>query len=133
MTSKLYCAVLLTLSFALAGCADTSNVAGGISVKSTTSAAFNSSGAPTIEFSLPDMMCEDGCAATVKDILSRQPGAKDVVVDFAAKTATVAIDERAFAADQAIADLVDKGFDHSALAGDATTSEPPATEAPVVQ
>jgi hypothetical protein len=35
-----------------------------------TVAAFNTVGAPTIEFSLPDMMCEDGCALAVEDILS---------------------------------------------------------------
>ena len=39
------------------------------------------------------MMCEEGCAATVKDILENQPGVQDVRVNFDAKTATVAVDE----------------------------------------
>ena len=80
-----------------------------------TVAAFNTVGAPTIEFSLPDMMCEDGCALAVEEILERQPGAKEVQVDFEGKTAIVAVEEGAFDAEQALAALVDKGFDHSAL------------------
>ena len=77
--------------------------------------AFNAAGAPTVEFNLPDMMCEDGCAWTVKDILSKQPGANEVRVDFEAKTATVAIEERKFDSQLALAELVDKGFDNSTL------------------
>jgi copper chaperone CopZ len=80
-----------------------------------TLAAFNNVGAPTVEFTLPDMMCEDGCALAVEEILERQPGAKEVQVDFEGKTAVVAIEEGAFDAEQALAALVDKGFDHSAL------------------
>lgn len=84
------------------------------------------------------MMCEEGCGAAVKGILTKQPGAKDVVVDFDAKLATVAVEEGKFDAQQALAALVDKGFDHSALATEgaagqhveatATAAETPVTE-----
>jgi copper chaperone CopZ len=107
------------------GCSQQSTVTTGVIPNSTTVAAsFNSTGAPTVEFALPDMMCEDGCAQAVKDILTRQPGAKDVRVDFEAKTATVAVDEGAFDSQQALAALIDKGFDKSVLAtADADAAE----------
>jgi copper chaperone CopZ len=88
-----------------------------------TPAAFNVAGAPTVEFSVPDMMCPEGCGAKVKEILSEQPGAKDVLVDFDSKTATVAIEEGKFDSKQAIAALVDHQFNHSALK-DAAAAEP---------
>jgi copper chaperone CopZ len=102
----------------------------GFDLKLATAAEFNPAGAPTIEFAVPDMMCEEGCAVTVKNILSEQPGTKDVRVDFVAKTATVAIDEETFSPQMAIAELVDKGFGNSALKSQpsATSIEP--TESP---
>lgn len=83
--------------------------------EATAAVAFNIAGAPTVQFSAPDMMCPESCAVKVKEILSEQPGAKDVVVDFDSKTATVAVEEGKFDADAAIAALVDHGFDHSTL------------------
>ncbi|HVT27449.1 MAG TPA: heavy-metal-associated domain-containing protein [Lacipirellulaceae bacterium] len=83
--------------------------------KSTTPVVFNAAGAPTVEFSVPDMMCPESCAPKVKEILSKQPGAKEVIVDFPSKTATVAIDKSKFDPKQAIAALVDHQFDHSTL------------------
>ena len=77
--------------------------------------AFNVAGAPTVEFSVPDMMCPESCAVKTKEILAEQRGAKEVVVDFETKTATVAVEEGKFDAEVAIAALVDHGFDHSAL------------------
>jgi copper chaperone CopZ len=91
--------------------------------RSMTSVSFNTAGAPTVEFSLPDMMCEDGCAVAVKDILEKQPGVQDVRVDFEAKTATVAIDDASFSSERTLAELVDKGFDNSQLKNDATASD----------
>jgi len=44
---------------------------------------------PQVTILVPDMMCEEGCAAKVHEILSEQPGARQVVVNFDAKTATV--------------------------------------------
>lgn len=79
-------------------------------------AAFNASGAPIVEFGAPDMMCEQSCAKKVKEILSGQPGAKEVVVDFDSKTAKVAIEEDGkFDANAAIAALVDHGFKNSSI------------------
>jgi len=101
-----------------------------------TPASFNKSGAPTVEFSVPDMMCPEGCGAKVKEILSGQPGAKDVLVDFPAKTAKVAVDNDKFDAKQAIAALKDHQFKNSTLK-DATESTlapaSPATDAKSVQ
>ncbi len=84
--------------------------------------AFNATGAPTVEISVPDMMCEDSCAVKAKEILSEIPGAREVIVDFDAKTATVAIDEGEFDADAAVAALVDHSFVHSTLKGGAANS-----------
>ena len=44
--------------------------------KSTTPASFNTAGAPTVEFTVPDMMCPEGCGAKVKEILAEQPARK---------------------------------------------------------
>ena len=98
-----------------AGCADTTYPSADLSRESATPAAFNVAGAPTVEFSVPDMMCPESCAVKTKEILSQQPGAKEVVVDFDSKTATVAVEEGKFNAEAAIAALVDHGFDHSTL------------------
>ncbi len=89
-----------------------------------TPVAFNVSGAPTVEFSVPDMMCPTSCVAKTKEILSQQPGAKEVRVDFDTKTATVAIDSGEFNSQQAIAALVDHGFDHSMVKAEAGKGEP---------
>ena len=104
-----------------------------VSIDSTevsTPIVFNSGGAPTVEFSLPDMMCEDGCALAVNDILSRQPGVSDVAVDFEGKTATVAVDEDTFDSEEALAELVDKGFLKSTLVGDLSPATQEASGAP---
>ena len=76
-----------------AGCADTTKPVRGPCERVRRPVAFNVAGAPTVEFSVPDMMCPESCAVKVKEILSEQPGAKEVVVDFDSKTATVAIEE----------------------------------------
>src|SRR5687768_711920 len=111
-----YRGVLILLSIAVAGCSDLPE---GVTVPSSTPATFNAAQAPTVEFALPDMMCEEGCAQAVEDILERQPGVKAVRVDFEGKTAIVAVEEGRFDAEEAIAALVDKGFDNSALAANA--------------
>jgi copper chaperone CopZ len=80
-----------------------------------TPAAFNVEGAPTVVFNVPDMMCEDSCCPTVRETLAKQPGVKDVKVELATHTATVAVDEK-FDADAAIAALVDLQFVNTKLA-----------------
>jgi copper chaperone CopZ len=89
-------------------------------------AEFNPTGAPTVEFSVPDMMCEEGCAAAVREILAERPGVTDVRVDFAGRTATVAIEDGKFDSQLAIAELVDKGFNNSQLKSDLTGDKSPA-------
>jgi copper chaperone CopZ len=81
-----------------------------------TPAAFNVEGAPTVVFSVPDMMCEDSCCPQVRETLAKQPGVKDVKVELATHTATVAVDKDQFDADAAIAALVDLQFVNTKLA-----------------
>jgi copper chaperone CopZ len=104
------------------GCSQSSQQSGDLS--QSTPVSFNVGGAPTVEFSVPDMMCPEGCGAKVKEILAEQPGAKDVLVDFPAKTAKVAVDKDKFDAKQAVAALVDHQFKNSALKdANATSAE----------
>lgn len=117
------------------GCSQSNQPTGDVS-ESTTPVSFNTAGAPTVEFSVPDMMCAEGCGAKVKEILSDQPGATDVLVDFPAKTATVAIDKEKFDSKQAVAALVDHQFKNSVLKDASATSAAatsPAADAKSVQ
>jgi copper chaperone CopZ len=106
------------------GCSQSNQQTGDIS-ESTTPVSFNTAGAPTVDFSVPDMMCPEGCGAKVKEILAGQPGAKDVLVDFPAKTAKVAIDKDKFDVKQAVAALKDHQFKNSALKDANTTAADP--------
>ncbi len=106
------CMYIFAFVIMVTGCARQSAVS---TDEVATAVAFNVDGAPTVEFSVPDMMCPEGCGAKTKEILSEQPGAKEVVVDFDAKTATVAVEKGEFDAEAAIAALVDHGFEHSTL------------------
>jgi copper chaperone CopZ len=83
-----------------------------------TPVAFNVEGAPTVDFSVPDMMCEESCVPTVRETLAAQPGVKDVKVELATKTATVAVDKDKFDADAAVAALVDLQFTETKLRTD---------------
>jgi len=125
MSSRLYCLAVLSLSFVFYGCSQAPNEPAGTSAEAAIPSVFNPTGAPTVEFSVPDMMCEDGCAVKVHEILSKQAGARDVIVNFDAKRATVAIEEGVFDNDAAIAALVDHGFDNSRLKA-ADGAKPPA-------
>ncbi len=80
-----------------------------------TPVAFNVAGAPTAELEVPDMDCEFGCAAKVKEVLAAQEGVEDVKVDFEARKAIVAIDKQAFDPDAAVAALVDYDFGNTKL------------------
>lgn len=102
--------VLSVVLFMSIGCAES-----GTESVAVTKAAFNAAGAPTVEFSVPDMMCEDSCAKAVHEILASQPGAKEVQVDFPNRLATVAVDEATFDSQAAIAALVDMQFTNSKL------------------
>jgi copper chaperone CopZ len=91
-----------------------------------------------VTLSVPDMMCEDGCAVKVRKILSEQPGVRRAEVDFPNRTATVRVYPSQFSADAAVAALVDYGFDHSQLKSGAsgpaspraaTSIAPPAADA----
>jgi len=106
--------IVLTLGL-VAGCSQQSAESSSSASEAVTPVAFNSGGAPTVQFTVPDMMCPEGCGEKVKEILSQQPGAKDVVVDFDSKTVTVAVDKCKFDSKQAIAALVDHQFSHAAL------------------
>jgi copper chaperone CopZ len=91
-----------------------------------------------VVLSVPDMMCEESCAVKVREVLSEQPGVKRVNVDFPKRTATLAVRESSFDAEQALAALVDHGFDEARLKTDdspaqrstaATNATAPTTEA----
>jgi copper chaperone CopZ len=79
-----------------------------------TLAKFNAEGAPTVDFSVPGMRCES-CVADVESILADQPGVKDVQVDLESLTAKVAVDEKEFDGEKAVAALVDMQFDDAKL------------------
>lgn len=119
-------ALTLVCAFSLAGCARQSVDTAATSADETTAVTFNVAGAPTVEFNVPDMMCPEGCGAKTKEILSAQPGAKEVVINFEDKTATVAVEKDTFDANAAIAALVDYGFEHSTLKSEANRAETPA-------
>jgi copper chaperone CopZ len=109
----------------VAGCAESG---GDVAM---TPAAFKQANDDTVEFSVPDMFCMEGCGATVKDVLAKQPGAKDVLVDFDHKTAIVAVEPGKFDSDAAVAALVDKMFPNSKLKSNAIAQ--PDAEAAAVQ
>jgi copper chaperone CopZ len=123
-------AFLLSYSLLISGCSQPSEIGGEV-----TAASFNTAGAPTVEFSVPDMMCPDSCVMATKEILSAQPGVKEVLVNFDAKTATVAVDQDAFQTEAALAALADRGFVHSEVkqrqsAGTDSNSSAPETTQP---
>lgn len=91
-----------------------------------TAVAFNAAGDPTLEFSVPAMMCPHGCAPKVKELLAEQQGVKDVKVTYETKTAVVAVDEAEFDSAQAIAVLADHGFEDSSLQLSDTSAAPAA-------
>ncbi len=115
MNTRARCISAIGLIVLSIGCAKESGNSPTASLPKTTPVAFNTAGAPTIEFTVPDMMCPEGCGAKVKEILSEQPGAKDVLVEFETKTVKVAVDKEKFDAKQAIAALVDHQFKGSTL------------------
>lgn len=116
------------ITLAVAGCSQQSAPMPKATTDAVTATSFNTAGAPTVEFNAPDMMCPEGCGAKVKEILSGQPGAKEVIVNFDAKTATVAVDKDSkFDADAAVAALADHGFKNSSLKNDARSTKDTAT------
>jgi hypothetical protein len=114
------------------GCSQAPKNEAAVDEKEMTAASFNLEHAPTVEFDVPDMMCPDGCGVAVEGILSKQPGAKDVLIDFENKKAIVAIEDGKFDSDKALAALVDKQFTNSSLKG-SEAAKPEAAEAAPVQ
>ena len=111
MRFGLYCFAILGLSVSLVGC-----TGGDVPSPVVTPTVVQRGRRPTVAFSVPDMMCPEGCGEKTKEILSEQAGAKEVVVDFDAKTATVAIEDGGkFDASAAVAALVDHGFKNSSV------------------
>lgn len=108
---------LAAITVLAAGCQGEPSTAPKESTKASP-VAFNIEGAPTVTFSVPDMMCEESCVEQVRKALSLEPGVKDVQVDFKAKRATVAVDRELFDAEAAIAILVDYQFTNSQLVAD---------------
>ena len=105
--------VFAVVLIALSGCAD-SNSESEVNTAAT-AVEFNLAGSPTVQFEVPDMMCEESCAKAVKETLAAQPGVEEVVVDFPNRRATVAVDKKMFDADAALAALLDKQFTEAKL------------------
>lgn len=123
--------LLAMLSVTVIGCSDSKVMTTDAGKTEAKTVAFNTSNAPTVQFEVPDMMCEEGCAATVKEVLKAQPGAVDVKVEFDKKLATVAVDEK-FDKDAAVAALLDKQFPNAKLViAPEKPAEPAAPQAPV--
>ncbi len=111
---SIFCSLLILC--AGDGCQYTADTSTGNTVAASPT-AFNAAGAPTVEFKVPDMMCEESCAKAVHDTLAAQPGAVDVKVDFPNRLATVAVDEQKFDSEAALAALLDKQFTEAKLVG----------------
>jgi copper chaperone CopZ len=115
--------IICVAAVALVGCSRQAERIPTSNSNSVNATAFNVANAPTVQFSAPDMMCPEGCGEKVKEILSEQPGAKEVIVDFDAKTATVATEgDGKFDANAAVAALVDHGFKNSSVKSDSATT-----------
>jgi copper chaperone CopZ len=67
-------------------------------------------GSKTVSFHVDGMMCAESCAPTVQEILGRQRGVEEAVVNFETSTATCTVDAWTFDADHAIAELADQDF-----------------------
>lgn len=118
MQSRL--AIILLLASSL-GCGSSTDV----TKSETTLVEFNAAGAPTVQFEIPDMVCES-CTEAVQKTLASQTGAKEVKADLETKLATVAIDESTFDKEAALAALFDKQFSQAKLV---TAPEKPAEPA----
>jgi copper chaperone CopZ len=126
-----YTLALALLSLTFVGCSDSKVTTTDAAKPEVKTVAFNTANAPTVQFEVPDMMCEEGCAATVKEVLKAQPGAVEVKVEFDKKLATVAVDEKEFDQDAAVAALLDKQFPNTKLfAAPEKPTEPAAPQAP---
>jgi mercuric ion binding protein len=72
--------------------------------------------ASEVTLAVPDMMCEESCAVKVHDVLAKQDGVRSVQVDFPHRTATLSVSNSRFNIENAIAALVDHGFEEARAA-----------------
>lgn len=112
---------LSCLAFAMAGCQMKDS---GAEATQATHAVFNSGGNPTVELSVPEMMCENSCAQKVKEVLAEQSGVVDVKVDFPNRKAFVAIQPASFDSKAAITELEDCGFKDTQVVAEHEASPP---------
>lgn len=125
MKSLCSCAVIVIL---FVGCSQSETAP--VAVESARPVAFNTAGAPTVKFSVPDMVCES-CSAAVHETLAKQPGAQEVTVDLESKVATVAVNGDSFDEEAAVEALLDKQFPNAKLlAAPEKPVEPAAPAAP---
>ena len=119
--------LVVMMAAAIVGCSEQPMKMSDATPQAVKPVVFNIAGAPTVEFNAPDMMCPEGCGEKVKEILSEQPGAKEVMIDFDAKVAKVAVaDDSKFDKDAAVAALVDHGFKNSTVKSEADVAKPEA-------
>jgi copper chaperone CopZ len=126
-----YSLALALILVALIGCSDSKVTTTDPAKSESKTVAFNAANAPTVQFEVPDMMCEEGCAVAVKQVLEAQPGAMEVKVEFDKKLATVAVDEDKFDSNAAVVALLDKQFPNAKLVvAPEKPAEPAAPQAP---
>lgn len=106
------------LSCLLAGCAGESSAP---PASQAAPAPFNAAGLPTTLVSVPGIDCE-GCAMGVRNSLEGLAGVKEVDVDVATKTATLAIDPAEIDKQAVLDALSGANFDGASFVTEGTTS-----------
>lgn len=79
-------------------------------------------GNSVVTLSVGNMMCEEGCARTVQELLASQEGVLESKVDFPAKTATVSIEAGKFSPKGAIQALADAGYPAEVVASNVASN-----------
>lgn len=93
----------------LVGCNEECPSKGKTEMKSESASAADVTGTPVV-LSVKEMMCQEGCAKRVEEILAKAPGVKKATVQFDEKQAHLVVDPSAFDADKAVAELKTAGY-----------------------
>ena len=94
---------------ALVGCNEECPSKGKTEMKSESASTGEVTGTPVV-LSVKEMMCQEGCAKRVEEILAKAPGVKKATVQFEEKQAHLVVDPSAFDADKAVAELKTAGY-----------------------
>ncbi len=94
---------------ALVGCNDECPSKGKTEMKAESTSVGEVTGTPVV-LSVKEMMCQEGCAKKVEEILTKAPGVKKATVRFDEKQAHLVVDPSAFDADKAVSELKTAGY-----------------------